>query len=96
MKAKKIAEILFKNPEANVTLSVSNDKLQIFADNIIEITQQGEKQLTIVSDINENYLLHIVSKQRELLIAFSDYLRDEKNTQFIPSRFVDEFLKSNL
>ena len=54
MKAKKLAKILLKNPEAKVTLSVSDENLHFFADEIIEVTIQGEKQLTIVADINRN------------------------------------------
>ena len=51
MKAKKLIQILQKNPEAEVTLSVSNEKYHFFADRIIEVTSQGEKQTTIVADI---------------------------------------------
>ena len=61
MKAKKLAEILLKNPEAKVTLSVSNENLHFFADKIIEVTEQGEKQLTIVADINKNDFIYNVS-----------------------------------
>jgi len=61
MKAKILAEILLKNPESKVTLSVSNENLQIFVDEIIEVTPQGEKQLTIVANINKNCLIPCVN-----------------------------------
>ena len=47
MKAKVLAEILSKNPEAKVTISVSNENIQLFADEIIEVTTQGKNQITI-------------------------------------------------
>jgi len=52
MKAKQLIRILEKNPKAEVTISVSNEKHHFFADRIIEVTSQGEKQVTIVADIN--------------------------------------------
>ena len=42
-----------------------------------------------------NLHLQRVSQQRELLLAFADFLRDEKNTDFIYTKYVDEFLKAN-
>ena len=72
MKAKELAEKLLKSPEAKVTLSVSNSDVHYFADNIIEVTTQGEKQLTIVADINKNCLMHGVMGQREQLCQDPD------------------------
>ncbi|MFW6225454.1 MAG: hypothetical protein ACOC3V_00680 [bacterium] len=34
----------------------------------------------------------VVSNRRELLIAFADFLKNEKNTQFIYTFWIDEFL----
>jgi hypothetical protein len=54
MKAKNLIKILEKSPEAEVTLSVSDENNHFFADRIVEITNQGEHQITIVADINKN------------------------------------------
>ena len=48
-------------------------------------TNTSDRQLTIPD----------VSQQRELLLAFADYLRDEKNTKFIFTSWIDEFIKAN-
>jgi hypothetical protein len=55
MKAIELSQILLKTPYAEVTISVSDGKTtQLFADRIIEVTSQGEKQITIVADIRAN------------------------------------------
>ena len=42
-----------------------------------------------------NCAIFDVSQQRELLLAFADFLRNEKNTEFIFTKYIDEFLKAN-
>lgn len=68
MKAKELAEILLKNPEAKVTLSLSNETEQIFADEIIEVTKQGNKQVTIVADIKLNDSPELQARESTLSI----------------------------
>ena len=63
MKAKKLIKILEDNPEAEVTISVSDEKQYFFADRIVEVTNQGENQITIVADINKNSFISDVSKR---------------------------------
>ena len=55
MKAIELADLLLKYKESEITLSMSNLKIHLFIDNIIEITEQSENQITIVADIDEEY-----------------------------------------
>lgn len=79
MKASDIIKILEKYPDANVTLSVSYRYNSIFADKIIEITEQGGSQLTIVADINNNIRLISIPKIINNLKKIEHNLRTEKN-----------------
>ena len=61
MKAKDLIKILEDNPDAEVTISVSDEKQHFFADRIIEVTNQGDSQVTIVADINKaSYISDVI------------------------------------
>ena len=47
----------------------------------------------IKKTLDEQLRLHIVSQQRELLLAFAEYM-DSENDIFVPSWAVDNYLNS--
>ena len=61
-----------------------------FYQNIFKIMEGYQSQLKELLPSDEE-----VVQQRELLLAFADFLRDEKGTEFISTPWIDKFLKAN-